>query len=155
MGKLVIECLDRKLKIKKIAKAVYKTLGQKANIKAEVVFDTESGIRALNNSARGVDKVTDVLSFPSLDGVRGVVLTRENCRTELDGRYIFIGSIVLCEDKIKEQAAEIGHSETEERNYLIIHGLLHLFGYDHIKEEDKKEMREREKAVLALLEKKK
>jgi probable rRNA maturation factor len=90
-----------------------------------------------------------------MDNHRGEILKRENHRTELDGKYIMLGSIVLCEDKVKEQAEELGHSLEEERTYLIIHGLLHLFGYDHMTEEDKKEMREKEKQVLALLESKK
>lgn len=153
MGKLKIECLQKKLKVKKLAKAVYVVLGQTANIKAEVVFESGKEMTDLNRSARGVDSVTDVLSFPSLEGIKGEVLQREKCNTELDGKYIFIGSIVLCEEKIRAQAAELGHSEEEERDYLIIHGLMHLMGYDHMTESDKKEMREKEKAVIAYLEK--
>ena len=106
---------------------------------------------ALNRSSRQVDSVTDVLSFPSLDGIKGKILRPEDCLTELEGKYIFMGSIVLCENKIRSQALEYGHSEEEERDYLIIHGLLHLFGYDHMTEEDKKEMREKEKQVLYIL----
>ena len=151
MGKLFIECLERKIKVKRLAKAVYKVLGQKAKIKAEVVFESEDGIRVLNRDERGVDNATDVLSFPTLENVKGKVLTKEECRTEMDNGYIFIGSIVLCDEKIKEQAKDIGHSEERERNYLIIHGLLHLFGYDHMKEEDKKEMREKEKEIVGIL----
>ncbi len=151
MGKLKIECLQRKLKIKKLAKAVYTVLGQTANLKAEAVFESGTEMTDLNRSARGVDSITDVLSFPSLEGIKGEVLRREKCNTELDGRYIFIGSIVLCDEKIRVQAAELNHSEEEERDYLIIHGLMHLMGYDHMTDEDKKEMREKEKAVVRLL----
>ncbi len=151
MGKIVIESLDKKINLKKIAKAVYKTLGQTENIKVELVFSDAESMRELNNSTRGVDRVTDVLSYPTLDNIRGVVLKREDCVTELDGKYIFIGSIVLCEEKIRSQAEEYGHGEERERNYLIIHGLLHLFGYDHMTDEDKKQMRDKEKEVLALL----
>lgn len=153
MGKIVIECFDKKLKLKHLAKAVYKVLGQKHSIKAELVFESDDGIHELNLSTRGVDKVTDVLSYPSMEGIKGEVLIPKNCVTELDGRYIFIGSIALCEEKVREQAEEYGHSEEEERNYLIIHGLLHLFGYDHMTDMDKIEMRGKEKEVLALLEK--
>ena len=152
MGKLVIESIEKKLNLKKIAKAVYVTLGQKAKIKAELVFAQEEEIQNLNASTRGVDKVTDVLSYPTLDGIRGSILNPKNCVTEMDRNYIFIGSVVLCEEKIKEQAIEFGHGEEVERTYLIIHGLLHLFGYDHETEEDKKEMRDKEKAILAYLE---
>ena len=151
MGKLKIECLDRKIKLRKIAKAVYSTLGQKSYIKAELVFQDGEGITALNRNTRGVDSITDVLSYPSLDGIRGKILKPEDCPTELEGKYIFLGSVVLCEEKIREQAIEYGHSEEEEREYLIVHGLLHLFGYDHMTEEDKKEMRELEKDIRFVL----
>ena len=155
MGKLVLECVEKKIKVKKLAAAVYTTLLQTANIKAEIVFTDSENMQNLNRSTRGVDKVTDVLSYPSLDGIRGVRLEPKNCRTEMDGRYIFIGSIVLCEEKIREQAKEYGHSELEERNYLIIHGLMHLFGYDHETEEDKALMRKKEKQALLILSQKK
>lgn len=151
MGKLKIECLDRKIKLRKIAKAVYMTLGQKAYIKAELVFQDGEGMTALNRNTRGVDSVTDVLSYPSLDGIRGKILLPEDCPTELEGKYIFLGSIVLCEEKIRAQAIEYGHSEEEEREYLIVHGLLHLFGYDHMNEADKNEMRDLEKQVRLVL----
>ena len=148
MGKLVLECLDRKIKIKNITKAVYMVLGQKDMLKAELVFVDEDRIQSLNRDTRGVDRVTDVLSYPTLENVRGEILKRENHPLEVDGRYLFLGSIVLCEEKIKKQAEELAHSEEEEINYLIIHGLLHLFGYDHMTSEDKKQMREKEKAIL-------
>ncbi len=153
MGKLVIESIEKKLNLKKIAKAVYVILEQKAKIKAELVFASEEEIYNLNASTRGVEKVTDVLSYPTLEGIRGKVLKPEECVTEMDRNYIFLGSIVLCEEKIREQAIEFGHGEEVERTYLIIHGLLHLFGYDHETEEDKKQMRDKEKAILAYLEK--
>ena len=151
MGKLKIECLQRKVKLKNLAKAVYTVLGQKENLKAELVFETGADMTDLNRTARGVNSVTDVLYFPSLEGIKGEILRREKCNTELDGRYIFIGSIVLCDDKIRAQAEELGHSEEEERDYLVIHGLMHLMGYDHMTEEDKREMREKEKAAVSLL----
>lgn len=151
MGKLKLECFDRKFKTRKIAKAVYKTLCQEDNLKAELVFVGADEIHALNKTARGVDSVTDVLSYPVLENHKGEILKRENHRTELDGRYLFIGSIVLCNDKIAEQAKELGHSEDVERTYLIVHGLMHLFGYDHINETDKRQMRAVEKLALKRL----
>ena len=151
MGKLKIECLQKRIKTKKLAKTVYKVLKQKANLKAEVVFKDGQDMADLNNLSRGVDSITDVLSFPSLEGIKGEVLEKKRCNTELDGKYIFIGSIVLCNEKIRAQAKELGHSEEEERNYLIIHGLMHLMGYDHMTDEDKKEMRDKEKAVVEIL----
>ena len=151
MGKLYIESLEKRIRLKKIANAVYTVLKQTDNIKAELVFSEDAEMRTLNRDTRGVDSITDVLSYPMLDGHKEEILKVENHLTELDGKYIFIGSIVLCESKIKEQAKELGHSEVRERTYLIVHGLMHLFGYDHIKEKDKVEMREKEKQALALL----
>ena len=151
MGKIKIECFNKKIKLRKLAKAVYKTLGQESCFKVELVFQDGEGITALNKNTRNVDSITDVLSYPSLDGIKGKILKPQDCPTELEGKYIFLGSIVLCEEKIKEQAEEYGHSEEEEREYLITHGLLHLFGYDHMNDEDKKEMREVEKEIRFIL----
>lgn len=151
MAKLFIECLERKVKLKKLAKAVHKALGQVSRIKVELVFADGESMNSLNRNTRGVDSITDVLSYPSLDGIRGKVLLPEDCKTEMEGRYIFLGSIVLCDEKIRAQAEEYGHSEEAEREYLIIHGLLHLFGYDHMNEEDKTEMRDKEKEILKML----
>ena len=150
MPKLTVDG-GRKFKLSTVAKAVYKVLGQKDDLKAEIVQVSAQEIRSLNNETRGVDKVTDVLSYPTLDGVCGKVLYKKDFPTDVDDNALFIGSIVVCLDKIREQAIEIGHSEERERTYLIIHGLLHLFGYDHMEENDKKLMREKEKAVLAEL----
>ena len=151
MGKLVIDCTEKKLNFKKIAKAVYKTLGQKTLLKAELVFEDACAMQELNRTTRAVDKVTDVLSYPSLDGIRGKVLDKNEYPFEMDGRHLFIGSIVLCEDKINEQATEFGHTPEREMTYLTVHGLMHLFGYDHMTDTDKAEMREKEKFALKLL----
>ena len=151
MAKLFIECFDKKIKLKKLAKTVYKTLGQVARFKVELVFHDGESMHNLNKATRGVDSITDVLSYPSLDGIRGKIVRPEDCPTELEGKYIFLGSIVLCEEKIRAQAEEYGHSEEREREDLIIHGLLHLFGYDHMIETDKKEMRDLEKQIVAEL----
>lgn len=153
MGKLVLECEGRKPQLKKLLNAAYSVLKQKENLKAELVFMSAQEMRELNARTRQKDTTTDVLSYPSLDGIRGKILTKKACKGQIENGYIFIGSIVLCEDKIKEQAKELGHSLTKERNYLIIHGIMHLMGYDHMTEEDKKLMRKKEKATLSLLEK--
>lgn len=151
MAKLLIDTEVKGIKIKKIAKAVCKTLNQTALLKAELVKADAEYMQNLNKETRGIDKVTDVLSYPSLDGIRGKVLTPEEYPTVLDGKRLFIGSIVLCDEKIIEQAKEYGHTVERETTYLTVHGLMHLFGYDHMTEEDKAEMREKEKKALRLL----
>lgn len=151
MPSLTIDAPKYKREFKEVANAVYKALNQTANLKAEVVFMSAEDMQKLNNETRKVDKVTDVLSYPTLDNIRETVLNAKDFPNDLDGRKLFIGSIVLCEDKIREQAQELLHSEKEERTYLTVHGLMHLFGYDHIIESDKKQMREKEKMALRLL----
>ena len=95
-------------------------------------------IHELNRRYRGVDRVTDVLSFPQFD-----------CNDYLEGwEEISLGDVVMCMDKIKEQAAEFGHSEERETMYLFVHSVLHLLGYDHEKEEDKAEMRAKEEDIM-------
>jgi probable rRNA maturation factor len=150
MAKLKIVS-EQKINVKKIAKAVYKTLNQTAKLKAELVFMQAEEMQQLNAESRGVDKVTDVLSFPTLDGIREQVLQVKDHPFETEKGRLFIGSIVMCEQKIKEQAEEYGHSEEREKTYLLVHGLMHLFGYDHMTEEDKKQMRDKEKQALKLL----
>lgn len=122
------------------------------DLSAEVVIVDEEEIRRLNNEARKVDKVTDVLSFPSLDGIKGVRILKKRYPTETDeDGSVFIGSIALCEKRAKEQAEEFGHSYSRELNYLVTHGLLHLLGYDHMEIEEKIEMREKEEKILKKL----
>ena len=150
MAKLKI-ITQEKIDVKKIAKAVYQTLNQSAKLKAELVFMDENEMQELNAKTRGIDKVTDVLSFPTLDGVRGKTLQVKEFPFECEKGRLMIGSIVMCNQKIKEQAQEFGHSEERERTYLLVHGLMHLFGYDHMTDEDKKQMREKEKQALQRL----
>lgn len=151
MGKLKVECSCRKIKIRKIAKTVYKLLGQKDNLFAELVFVSEEEIRKLNRDTRAKDSVTDVLSFPTLDGIRGEILDRKHYPCNVEGKKLYIGSIAICYKRAEAQAQEYGHSTEREVSYLIIHGLLHLMGYDHIDETDKKQMRTLEKAALSML----
>ena len=62
-----------------------------------------------------------------------------------------LGDIVVSVDKVKEQAIEYGHSFERELSYMIVHGFYHLMGYDHIEEDDKKVMREKEENILKKL----
>lgn len=146
-----LKILSKKINAKKIANAVYKTLNQTAELKAELVFMDQEEMQKLNAKTRGIDKVTDVLSFPTLDDIRGKILQVEDYPYETEDGRLMIGSIVMCNQKIKAQAEEFGHSKKRERTYLLVHGLMHLFGYDHMTDDDKKEMRDKEKQALKLL----
>jgi probable rRNA maturation factor len=115
----------------------------------EVIFVDEEQIRSLNNDTRGIDKVTDVLSYPTLDNIKGKPLKRANYPLDIDedGR-LFIGSVAVCIKRAEEQAEEYGHSFKRELFYLITHGVFHCLGYDHMTDEEKAEMREKEESVL-------
>ena len=119
------------------------------NLSAEIIIVDEEEIRRLNREMRGIDAVTDVLSFPSLDGIFGKRIEKKNFPYEVDEQgNLFIGSIAICKKRAKEQAEEYGHSVFREMSYLAVHGVCHLLGYDHIEESDRKTMREKEEGVL-------
>ena len=119
---------------------------------AEILLVSEEEIRALNARERGVDAVTDVLSFPSMEGIKGAPILAEEHGEELDENgNVFLGSVVICEKRAREQAEEYGHSFERELWYLAVHGLLHCLGYDHMNEEEKREMREKEEYVMQKL----
>lgn len=119
------------------------------DLAAEVVLVGEEEIRRLNRGTRGVDAVTDVLSFPALDGIKGKKLQKKAFPADIDEEgNLFLGSIAICVKRAKEQAEEYGHSFERELNYLLTHGLFHLLGYDHMTDTDKAEMRGREERVM-------
>lgn len=134
-----------------IADAVYVETAQREALSAELVFAGEAEIRRLNRETRAVDRVTDVLSYPTLDGIRGKTLKLRDFPFDAEEGTLMVGSVVICRAQARAQAEEYGHSEEREITYLLIHGLLHLLGYDHMTEEDKREMRALEKRVLARL----
>ena len=118
----------------------------------ELIFVDEEEIRRLNNETRSIDKVTDVLSYPALDDIKGQALSEEDYPYEVDEEgNLLIGSIAICCQRAKEQAEEYGHSYERELHYLIVHGIMHCLGYDHIEDEDRVEMREKEEYILGKL----
>lgn len=119
------------------------------DVACEIVVCDEQEIRKLNADTRQIDAVTDVLSYPTLDGIRGKKLKRKQFSNDVDEEgNLFLGSIVICQKRAEEQAEEFGHSLRREMLYLATHGVFHLLGYDHMTESDKAEMREREETVL-------
>jgi probable rRNA maturation factor len=105
---------------------------------------SQSEIRELNSVHRGIDAVTDVLSFPQYD---------EGILDDWDGESVpvMLGDIVICTERAMAQADEYGHGVEREFVYLFVHGLLHLLGYDHENDDEKNEMRTVEEDVLRQL----
>lgn len=90
-----------------------------------IVFVDNEKIQDINKNYRGLDRITDVISFAFED----------NDKREYNNMRI-LGEIYICIPRMKEQAIEYGHSETRELSFLTVHGILHLLGYDHMKKED-------------------
>lgn len=103
-----------------------------------IIFVTKEEIHELNKQYRGVDRVTDVISF-ALEDAHDVSLT--------DVRVL--GDIYICIDRMKEQAIEYNHSETRELSFLTVHGLLHFLGYDHQTKEEEEIMFNLQRKILS------
>lgn len=94
-------------------------------------------IQTLNRDFRHVDRVTDVLTFPAWEG--------EAIFAPSDG---YLGDIMICMERAKEQAEEFGHSLERELAFLAVHGTLHILGYDHMEPEEEALMRQRQREIL-------
>lgn len=140
-------------KIKEIIDYGLKEEGVKVDYEVSVILIDNDNIRTINRETRNVDSVTDVLSFPMLEYSEGkvfkdVYLNYKFDDTYLDDGKLVIGDIAISLQRAKEQSIEYGHSFLREVLYLTVHSLLHLMGYDHMEEMDKKKMRAREEEIL-------
>ena len=132
--------LKEKALMKKVEKAVFDHLGQDNFFVTDIAVVDEDTIRAYNLETRGVDGVTDVLSFPYFEGLKLPVTKEDFTDADVVGGKVCLGSIMICRKRAKEQAKEYGHSMEREMGFLTCHGLLHLLGYDHVIPEDEKIM---------------
>ena len=105
-----------------------------------VLLTTEERIRVMNRDFRGIDRVTDVLTFPAFDPEAG------------PGPDGYTGDIAICVQRAYDQAEEYGHSPEREFSFLTVHGCLHLLGYDHMEPEEEKVMIARQKDILKEME---
>ena len=130
--------------IKEIAERTLEKFGNtESDAEVEITVCGEEEIKELNKEKRGIDKVTDVLSFQNLEKIK-LPLNAEDYPTDInpeDGSVI-IGEIFICEKKVSEQAEEYGHSEEREVAFLTCHGMLHLLGFDHNDKKSEEEMKE-------------
>ena len=115
-------------------------------VSLSVSFVGKDEIRKLNKDFRGVDRKTDVLSFPLYE--KGCIPDAADLE---EGEELALGDVVICEEVCEEQAKEYGHSIQREIVYLFTHSVFHLLGYDHETEDDKADMRAREEEVMSLL----
>nr|WP_298875825.1 rRNA maturation RNase YbeY [uncultured Mogibacterium sp.] len=109
---------------------------------------SEDEIREINKDFRGIDKVTDVLSFPQFENAEEIIEELEGDEALVD---IPVGDVVICLDQAERQSLEYGTTIRREVTYLFVHSILHLLGYDHMEDNDKTEMRKREELIMAAL----
>ena len=108
----------------------------KKDVELSVNIVSRNTIQEINKTYRNLDRVTDVISFEFDDGFN-----------EYDG-YIVLGDIFICHSRANQQAKQYGHSIRREMCFLFTHGLLHLLGYDHMEENDEKEMFSLQEMIL-------
>lgn len=142
-----------------VIRAVSRTLEEekvRGPVEVNVMVVDNERMREINLETRKIDQPTDVLSFPMLDYPPNQVFKdtyqdRKFPRQFLNGKSLVLGDVVFSLEKAQEQAVEYGHSLRREVCFLVIHSILHLLGYDHIVDEDKRVMRCREEEILELL----
>lgn len=109
------------------------------NSELSITLTDDEHIHALNKKFRNIDRATDVLSFAF----------RESDEPEIIGTdFEILGDIIISLERAKIQAADFGHSFLREVIFLEVHGLLHLLGYDHIDDDDRREMETEQKFVM-------
>ena len=127
----------------RIAQQALKAEGVAPPYEVSLVFADAETVQRLNRDYRGVDEATDVLAFsmlPPEEGDSSFVLPPDG--------ITHLGEVIVCYPRAVEQAQEQGHSVDKELALLVIHGILHLLGYDHEKPEEEAKMRAREKELL-------
>lgn len=130
--------------------------GMEYDCEINVLITDDEGIHQINADQRGIDRPTDVLSFPMFELIPGVPVAGESEnaleRIEVDGTGLLpLGDMVISYERAVAQAAEYGHSPEREVCYLAVHSVLHLLGYDHMDGDDgpmKRQMRSREETIM-------
>ena len=122
-------------------------------VQLNLTLTDNEGIHAINKEYRQIDRPTDVLSFPLIDYPEPNVFPESieddaEDYFDLDTGELMLGDIIISVEKCKEQAKEYGHSELREYSFLIVHSMLHLFGYDHMEDDERTVMEEKQREIL-------
>ena len=153
MAELIIENEQDKEVVTPELYALLKTVCEKVLEFEECDFDAEisitlvdnDAIREINREQRGIDKATDVLSFPMLEFDDDVA----DAEFDYDGDMVMLGDIVISLERAREQAIEYNHSFVREVAFLAVHSMLHLLGYDHVDSvDDERIMFEKQDRIL-------
>lgn len=139
--------------VRTVCEAVLESENCPYETQVNVVLTDNSGIREMNRECRGIDRETDVLSFPNVDfeqeGVFDIDEDREADYFDPDTGELMLGDILISVDKVMEQARNYGHSVRREFAFLVAHSMLHLCGYDHMEAAEAKVMERKQEEILA------
>ena len=136
---------------RRAAKAALKAQGVREDCVINIMLTNDAGVRAINLEQRGIDKATDVLSFPLNELTEGA-FDPGMCECDPETGKLLLGDMVLDLERCAAQGREYGHGFAREISYLTVHSVLHLLGYDHLDEgARKRRMREREEAIMEVL----
>lgn len=127
---------------------------EKTNLYMSITLTIPEEIRKINMKYRNIDRATDVLSFPMFEKEELEQIINQNSEKNVNEtieKIDILGDIVISIPKVYEQADEYGHSFERELSYMVVHGFYHLMGYDHMQEDEKKVMRQKEEIVLSEL----
>ena len=134
--------------IKKAVNMALKAEGVDVPCIISVMLTDDEGIRQVNSEFRGIDRATDVLSFP-LNELEAGEFDEELCEHDMDSGAVMLGDMMISVPRCEAQGEEFGHGYEREIMYLTVHSVLHLLGYDHVDEgEMKRQMRQREKEIM-------
>ena len=135
-----------------VCEAVLEEEGCTYEAQVNLVLTDNGGIRELNRECRGIDRETDVLSFPNVDfdeeGVFDIDEDSEADYFDPETGELLLGDIMISLDKVYEQAEEYGHSVRREFAFLVAHSMLHLCGYDHMEDAERARMEQKQEAIL-------
>lgn len=138
-----------------VCDAVLESEGCPYETQVNLVLTDNVGIRELNRETRGIDRETDVLSFPNVDFTEKSVFTideeKEADYFDPDTGELILGDIMISLDRVLEQAESYGHSIRREFAFLVAHSMLHLCGYDHVEEDEARVMEHKQEEILTRL----
>ncbi|MEA4919518.1 MAG: rRNA maturation RNase YbeY [Clostridiaceae bacterium] len=149
LGRRALRDKNAEALIRKAASAAYDVFEYPFDASVDITMTDDDGIRDINRDFRGVDRPTDVLSFPLNEFMEGTAPDDAEVDLDPDTGTLPLGDMIISVERAKQQGEELGHGFERECAYLTVHSILHLLGYDHMDEgEQKAAMREMEESIM-------